>query len=198
MDQTWVPVISGAVGAGGAILAQAASAIFTARREKKKLEWDKSVLEREWHNRTLERFDDVKTKVYAEYLSLLYATTHEVLMARPPDLDQFSPESKQHYRKRQDLPRRPSENYYAIARLKAQIQILSLPVGEYAQTAFATYAKLLDNVLNTEITDHAYFELYGKAIIAWDRLLRVMRQDLAGEEITRTKAMPTQAGGHEA
>lgn len=35
MDKDWIPVVSGAVGAGGAVLAQITAAIFTGRRETK-------------------------------------------------------------------------------------------------------------------------------------------------------------------
>lgn len=197
MNQAWIPVISGAVGAGGAVIAQVVSAIFTARRESKKLRWDKTVLEREWKHRTLERFDEVKTKVYAEFLSLLYSTTLDILTARPRDLDKLPPESKSKHRARQDMPSRMDKNYYAIMHHKNQIGILSLQVGEYAQNAFRTYARFLDSLRNTDMTYSEYFELYGDAIKAESRLRKVMRQDLAGEEIEPAEPLPMKVDGGE-
>jgi hypothetical protein len=64
MDATWVPVISGAVGAGGAVVAQAVAAWFTGRREGKKHAWEKSQV-----------YAQTKREVYARFLAQMERRT---------------------------------------------------------------------------------------------------------------------------
>lgn len=63
-----IPVIVGAaIGAGGAVIAQVTSAIFTARRETARLEWEKRRQERDWQMHEDERFMHLKQELYTSY-----------------------------------------------------------------------------------------------------------------------------------
>jgi hypothetical protein len=53
---TWPVLVGAAIGAGGAVVAQVTSAVFTARRETARLEWEKGKHERELKLRESERF----------------------------------------------------------------------------------------------------------------------------------------------
>jgi hypothetical protein len=75
-----VPVIIGAaIGAGGAVIAQVTSAVFTARRETERLTWEKERQAREWKVRESERFLSHKQELYSRYLSMTYQPIMDTL-----------------------------------------------------------------------------------------------------------------------
>jgi hypothetical protein len=68
-----VPVVIGAViGASGAVLAQASSAVFTARRESARLKWEQQRQDRDWKIREEERFLSHRQELYSRYLQLAH------------------------------------------------------------------------------------------------------------------------------
>lgn len=72
MSSEWVAVMAAAMGAGGAVLAQLIGSVFTARRESKRLEWEKSAKQQEWDHQQGQRFLDQKRDLYGQYLGLTY------------------------------------------------------------------------------------------------------------------------------
>lgn len=72
MVNEWIAVLAAATGAGGAIFAQIFGSIFTARREAKRLKWEKETKQLEWNFKRAERFLDLKRELYSRYLSLTY------------------------------------------------------------------------------------------------------------------------------
>ncbi|GAB3423501.1 hypothetical protein [Flindersiella endophytica] len=89
MNPMWIPVISGAVGAGGAVAAQVVSAIFTARRENKKLAWDEKL---EQERRQVERerqFVVAKREIYARLLMTINTALRFLLNHPRQATDEF-------------------------------------------------------------------------------------------------------------
>lgn len=75
MDEQWIPVVSGAVGAGGAIIGQIVAALFTASREKKAIkarrEDDATALTIRRADERAAAFVDQKRELYAKVLRAL-------------------------------------------------------------------------------------------------------------------------------
>lgn len=78
MSSEWVAVMAAAMGAGGAVLAQLIGSAFTARRESKRLEWEKSAKQQEWSQQQAQRFLDQKRDLYGQYLGLTYKLGKDV------------------------------------------------------------------------------------------------------------------------
>lgn len=78
MSSEWVALMAAAMGAGGAVLAQIIGSAFTARRESKRLEWEKSAKQQEWGHERAQRFLDQKRDLYGQYLGLTYKLGNDV------------------------------------------------------------------------------------------------------------------------
>lgn len=66
-SDTGPPIAGAAIGAGGAVLAQTVSAIFTARRESARLKWEMQRQDAEWELRKDERFLAVRRELYVSF-----------------------------------------------------------------------------------------------------------------------------------
>ena len=71
-SEMWLPVAAAALGAGGAVAAQVVAAIFTARRESKRLRWDQDRHTEEDALGRAKLFAAEKRELYGRYLGLTY------------------------------------------------------------------------------------------------------------------------------
>jgi len=67
MSEATAVIFGALIGAGGAIVAQVATAIATARRDRSRLDWEKQQQNREWNVREQERFLAIKQEQYARF-----------------------------------------------------------------------------------------------------------------------------------
>ena len=168
-----VPVIVGAaIGAGGAVIAQITAAVFTARRERRQLDWDKERQAREWKMREDERFLSLKQDLYTSYSVL----TDQFWMAADKLVSYDGKDGS-------EKPKIPDWN--ELERLERNIQLIG--PSEVSDAATDCYAKLLEAVESGEnrYKDKSK-ETKGrnarKALEAWWTMNRAMRADLHGPQ----------------
>jgi hypothetical protein len=133
-----VPVIVGAaIGAGGAVIAQITAAVFTARRERRQLDWDKERQAREWKMREDERFLSLKQDLYTSYSVL----TDQFWMAADKLVSYDGKDGS-------EKPKIPDWN--ELERLERNIQLIG--PSEVSDAATDCYAKLLEAVESGVVT----------------------------------------------
>jgi hypothetical protein len=170
-----VPVIVGAaIGAGGAVIAQVTSAVFTARRETARLIWEKERQAREWKMREDERFLHLKQELYASYAVLAHRfwITAENLVDYH---DEKQPESQK--------PEMPDWN--ELERLESTVRLLA--PKEVSEAVADNYSKVLEAVecadnLYKEKSTKAKMQYANRALDAWWVMYRAMRADLHGPQ----------------
>ncbi len=171
-----VPVIVGAaIGAGGAVIAQVTSAVFTARRETARLAWDRQRQEREWKMQEGERFLNLKQELYASYAVLVdrFWVTADSLVSY---YDEKEPASQK--------PKIPDSN--ELERLEHTIRLVA--PKEVSEAVYDNFSKVLEAV---ECADNQYRDkstktkmgYANKALEAWWVMHRAMRADLHRSEV---------------
>jgi hypothetical protein len=161
-----IPVIIGAaIGAGGAVLAQATASFFSSRHDRTRLAWERQRQEREWEIRSEERFLAEKQQLYSEFASL---ASHLVAYARAIVRDE-SPF------------RQPNPDTAEFRRVVAVIRMLAPgPVSaqvEWAAADIETAAYMAD--LDAAIDDDKEVALED-AEKAWREAFNVLKADLLG------------------
>lgn len=173
-----VPVIVGAaIGAGGAVIAQVTSAVFTARRETARLEWEKQRQAREWKMREAERFMSLKQELYGRYISLTYRPIMDTLeltrreYATQPDWHTLVPEYVGPLQEE-------------IDNLRWNIRLLGSPVVaervEYSNAA--VLIAISEAGRPDRHTIERRHELADQALRAWQQVSKAMHADLRGDE----------------
>jgi hypothetical protein len=69
MDQATAAILGALIGATGAVLGQIVAALFTARREAKRLSWEQESARLKLADELLSRFTDIRRTLFGEYLS---------------------------------------------------------------------------------------------------------------------------------
>jgi hypothetical protein len=173
-----LPVIIGAaIGAGGAVIAQITSAVFTSRRETARLTWEKERQAHEWKLREAERFMSIKQELYSRYISLTYRPIMETMeltrkeYATQPDWHKLVPE---YVGPLQD----------EIDNLRWNIRLLGSPV--VADCVEVSNVTILTAILEagwpTGHTIERRHEDADRALRAWQEVSKAMHADLRGDE----------------
>ena len=172
-----LPVIIGAaIGAGGAVIAQVTSAVFTARRETERLKWERERQARDWKLRKSERFMSLKQELYSRYLSI----TYKPIMA-------LSLLTNREYNDKPDwqktLPRFKGSFEADLNALRSNIRLLAPP--KVADRVEYAHALMLVAMLKAAINDSSLewrHKLADDSLRAWQQLSDLMRADLRGDE----------------
>lgn len=171
------PVIVGAaIGAGGAVIAQVTSAVFTARRETARLQWEKQRQVREWKMREAERFMTSKQELYSRYLAVTYKPIMTLVLL-----------TKREYNESPDweklLPPYTDEFEAELNVLRSNMKLLAPPVVherlEYAHGIMV--AAMLKIAINDSSLEWRH-TVADDALRAWQQLSNVMHVDLRGDE----------------
>ena len=173
-----VPVIIGAaIGAGGAVIAQVTSAVFTARREAARLKWEKERQGREWKLREAERFMSIKQELYSRYISILYRPITDTMAltrseyATQPDWPKL-------------VPKYVGSLQEEIDNLRWNIRLLGSPVVA-ERVEFSNAALLVATSTAGRPDEHTIEERHefaDQALRAWQQVRDAMRADLRGDE----------------
>lgn len=169
-----VPVVIGAaIGAGGAVIAQVASAVFTARRESTRLKWEQQRQAREWKLREAERFIDTKRELYSNFLGqadrfLQYTLT--LLMRRPEENPFLGPD-----------PQLPDiDSFY---RVQSNIDLIApAEVSTAVSDALVALVSSAWSVKSTHLSEDRIYRNADKAKKALAKARDAMRADLQGHE----------------
>ena len=175
---SWPALLGAAIGAGGAVLAQVISAVFTARREATRLTWEQGKQEREWKLRDSDRFLTRKQELYSRYISLTYAPIMDTVQltrreyATNPDWHELVPE------------------YVGplgdeIDDLRWNIRLLGSPiVAERVEYSNASVLVAISEAGRPDRTTiERRHELAKMALSAWQQVSDAMRADLRGDEL---------------
>ncbi len=177
-----VPVIVGAaIGAGGAVIAQITSAVFTSRRERRQLDWNKERQAREWKMREDERFLSLKQELYTSYSVLA-----NQFWATADSLTSYDGKDES------EKPKIP--DWDELERLERNIQLIA--PEEVSGPTTDCFAKLLEAVESGENkykdkSQATKQKAAHKALEAWWIMNRAMRADLHGPQGHFTKKPST-------
>jgi hypothetical protein len=177
MDTAWVAVIAAGIGAGGAVIAQVITSLFTARRENQRLEWEKARQEREWKLREAERFLDIKREMYSRYIALTYKPMMDtVSLVRKEYSDQPEWQTR--------VPEYTGPVYEEVERLRFDIRLIGSPVVfERVEYCNATILVASSEAYRPDRQSlERRQELANGALRAWQDVSDVMRADLKGDE----------------
>ena len=171
-----VPVILGAaIGAGGAVIAQVTSAVFTARRETFRLMWEKERQARDWKMRESERFMSLKQELYSHYIAMTYKSIMALVLLTGREYT-----DKPGWQK--SLPRFKGSFETEINALRSNIRLLAPPL--VAERVEYAHALMLVAMLKAAINDSSLewrHKLADDALRAWQQLSNVMSADLHGD-----------------
>lgn len=78
-------MIGALVGAAGAVTAQIVAATFTARREKTRLEWERTRAHEERLDRSKDRFLDLKLEAFSQFLAGVHTMMRDRLRLHPTE-----------------------------------------------------------------------------------------------------------------
>ena len=162
-------VIGAAIGAGGAVLAQVVTSVFTGRRETQRLEWERGRQDREWEIRRAERFLDLKRELYSDFLAQAGEFVSFITRAEDP------PGSPQ--------PELPSPG--KLHQLRANIRLIA-PQDVYVKADVAALAligaawALTPTGASTDLEEARKEAASAQQALTGAR--RAMRHDLRGEE----------------
>jgi len=175
-----VPVIIGAaIGAGGAVIAQVVSSLFTARRERGQFDWEKKRQEREWEMRKEERFLRLKQEAYSDIM--LMANTFLTYIYYAVDYAHSEP----------DEPRPAVPNLQEMLRLRSNIEIIApKEVSEPVRTAVVKLIETKDVSDSPHLSLERIAKEANEAESKWREAYRAMRADLYGgeEHFNKTEA----------
>lgn len=175
-----VPVIiAAAIGAGGAVIAQVTTAVFTARRENARLTWEQERQAQEWGLRKAERFLTLKQELYSNY-ALLINNCLGYINERVgiPSIPLPSGEKR-------DFP-----DLTELERIKSNIDLIasdevSRPVGMcYGAVVGAAYSASISGFSAEKHKKDA-----DEGIEAWWKAYHAMRADLLGDEEALQRAI---------
>ncbi|MEZ4491683.1 MAG: hypothetical protein R3C29_00025 [Dehalococcoidia bacterium] len=177
MDSAWIPVAAAAIGAGGAVIAQVVTSGFTARRENRRLDWEKSRQEREWGLREAERFLETKREMYSRYIALTYKPMMDtVSLVRGEYADAPGWESR--------VPQYSGPVYDEVERLRFDIRLLGSPVVfERCRYLNATILVATRRALGPDLQPLERRRSPPTRLCeAWQEVSDIMRADLKGDE----------------
>jgi hypothetical protein len=172
MAESELPIVlSGLIGAGGAIAAQVAANIFTGRRERTRLSWEQERQREEWKLRADERFLAQKRDLYTGFNQqadrlLLWVTADFV----PPDALR--------------APLGPPD-LAELGRLEANISLIApIFVSDAVNKAYYELTNAHDCAESEHVSRVRLEEITSDAGDALAEAHRVMRGDLLGTENT--------------
>ncbi|GAA4695647.1 hypothetical protein APR04_002586 [Promicromonospora umidemergens] len=172
--EAMLSLTSAALGAGGAILAQAVAEFFSARRDRRRLEWEKTQRAEDVRLTQTARFEQSKLDAYRRYLNLLYPSISTLQhMVEYPD------EPVPSRLRRYDQPFREE-----VESLRWEVSLL----GDHRVTSAveASHALLLVALIQFVSPDDWPHEKRVRtakdALRAWQHTSHVMRADLKGDQ----------------
>jgi hypothetical protein len=161
-------VLGALIGAGGAVIAQVASSVFTGRRESKRFAWEQGKQERDWEMREAERFLHVKQDLYSRYLSQASRViTHAYWVIQEPDVSD---------------PEEPAD-FAELRSLRWNITLLgSTAVDDSVANSFQRLLSAGQAADSPNVSAERRLETAHRAREAWQAAIRVMRADLFGDQ----------------
>lgn len=173
MNGTSVALIAAGIGAGGAIAGQIVGAVVTARRERKRLDWDQTQARRAEQLDVTRRFLDVKRETCAAFLNVARSSADAILrveISPPEGIAAAAQEMRASSRRRHE----------SMRQLMFEISLLAPDVGDAADA-------VIDYVESWEM--HAGGEMYGAGSTlegftdVLDECARSMRKSMGLESI---------------
>ncbi|MGW7684883.1 hypothetical protein ACWGID_29355 [Kribbella sp. NPDC054772] len=125
MDATVVALIGAGIGAAGAVAGQVVAAVFTGRRESKKLEWEKQQAIERRQSEQKARFLDTKRVAYARYIQLCVRRHDELFKAW---LNDGKPEER--------LKDLDDAWWDAVSEVMSEIALLSPPLEDVVRKSY--------------------------------------------------------------
>ena len=170
-------LLAAAIGAGGAVVAQVIAALFTARREAARLEWEKSKQEHDWKLRETDRLLAAKQALYSRYISLLYRPVMDTVQLTRKE---YASEVNWH-----DLvPAYVGSLADEIDDLRWNVRLVGSPI--VAERVEFSNAALLVAVSEAGRPDRTSLEkrreFAERALAAWRQVSEAMRADLRGDD----------------
>ncbi len=163
-------VVAAAIGAGGvvggAVITQITWVVFTARRERTRLDWDTDRQEREWKMRKEERFLHLKQELYSNFIRVVdqYLLAVSSVISDP---DKYEDEFK--------LLPSPRE----LQRIDANIQLIA--PSDVQDAATYCYMAILEVALHVKRMNDDVRPLAVKAQRARSDVQLAFERDLQGE-----------------
>jgi hypothetical protein len=165
-----IPVIIGAaIGAGGAVIAQVVSSLFTARRERGQLDWERNRQEHEWKMRKEERFLILKQEAYGSVM--LMANTFLTYIYYAIDYARSEPVE----------PRPTLPNLQEMLRHRSNIEIIAPKVvSDPVRIAVIKLIEVKGVSDSPQLSRERIKKEADEAESKWREAYRAMRADLHG------------------
>lgn len=165
---------SAALGAGGAIAAQAVAEYFSGRRDRRRFDWEKDRWAEDQRLAQTARFEQAKLDAYRRYLNLLYPTVVELqdLVKRPDEARsaQFRPYDQAFKEEVDSL--RWEVSLLADSRVTSAVEVANA----------ALLVSLIQLATPKEWSDENRLSAAETALRAWQHTSHIMRADLRGDQ----------------